>query len=402
MNTIEQLTKKLKVFPWRKLDGTMNTTGMQKYIIMTSRSYDSIFVDGSRYEKTKGWGLIRAVARTMARGLVINSVLSGTETEKCLLELSHDNIEIILYNGYSEDYFIWITPLFVTNLKNVWVKIEQFRIYDVKKMFLDLLEGLKYMKSKNVATGVIHQDNLAYNGKSWYISGIVNSDKMGESQSGCNIMSSIKSRRFICNDSECPLPEDDLWQLVLMYVMTYYGFNPFKKTGTKFFDKNPNMFMVYPNVAEGNCQNITLSTKPDCFGIILQKKFLTSMDLNDKSYELFRHVIENNGTTYTEEMSNHLGEILENQENNTLSVNIHQYTENYKECKCVICFSNTVEYRFLPCNHKACCQSCFTNTEPRNCPMCTEIVTSTEELGAGYITILKEKRENQYFKIKAF
>jgi hypothetical protein len=270
----------------------------------------SIFMNGSRNSTDVS---LRTVLRSVSHDLVINRLCLASidiDNTDSLLQLDHENIEKVLYNGKTENFFIWITPLFVTKLKTVWVKMEQFRVHDVKKIFLDLLNGLEYLKSKNVSSGVIHEDNLAYNGKSWYISGIINAEKEGENTSGVYIQSSLKSRRYEWfkknHKDETPIkyiPEDDLWQLVLMYVITYYGFNPFQDQNAVFFAKTGTLrvrssHILRQRILSGKCQNITLTTRANHFGVIL-KNLLTFVSLNTISYELFRYVIENNGTSYT-------------------------------------------------------------------------------------------------------
>jgi len=425
----QQLNEKIAKLPFYtngKLDQELLSDSCRK----NTHLYNDIFVNDSRNKRNYA---ARTVIRSVVTDLVVNRLESIRVKEDCdlLLQLNHDNIEKILYNGYTQDFFIWITPLFVTKLKTVWVRVEQFRVYNVKQMFLDLLKGLEYMKSKNVASGVIHEDNLAYNGESWYISGIINSNKEGESMSGCYISSSLKSRRCMISNRFNTLekeyiPEDDLWQLILMYVITYYGFNPFNSTNTIFSPQKGTLHdasKLHMEISAGKCQNITLSTTPDRFGIIL-KHLLISISLNRVSYDLFRYIVENNGTNQTEGLDALVSEEitvgLESnlatlqletveptyyqtrvKEEENISVNIDQYITKYKECECIVCFSNTIKYRFLKCKHEVCCNTCYVQLN-KKCPMCRAPIESTEELSIDYIEKLNEERKNMYFEIKSF
>jgi hypothetical protein len=458
MNTIQQqLSENLTSLPFYT-NGKLDPVLLQGHINEYNCSHP-IFWKGRHSLQNIG---NRTVLRSISNNLVINrlqSVMFDKNKNDKLLQLKHDNIEKILYVGYTKHFTIWITPVFVTKLQTVWEKLEQFKIYDVKKMFSDLLNGLKYMKSQNVASGVIHEDNLAYNGQSWYISGIINADKIGECASGVYITSSLKSKRFMSlsyrsyrkNDRKNDyIPEDDLWQLILMYVITYYGFNPFQDPRKRFVPKNGTLLSAQPEdlhirIHNGNCQDITLTTKADVFGLIL-KKLLTSTCLNDVSYNLFCYIIEHNGTMHTEGLNELIDqenrasieretqeretqeretqeretqeretqeretqerelererEIITALENPIVSVNIDQYVEKFKECECVICFSNTIKYRFLLCQHEICCDSCFQRLENKKCPMCREPIVKTEVLSLDYIEKLNEERKEMYFHISS-
>jgi hypothetical protein len=223
------------------------------------------------------------------------------------------------------------------------------------------------------------------------------------------------------------IPEDDLWQLILMYVITYYGFNPFNNVNTIFFPQKGTLqncpLEVHIRIEGGQCQDITLATTPDRFGIIL-KHLLTSTSLNRVSYDLFRYIVENNGTNQTvgldalvsEEITVGLETNLATsqletveptyyqtrvKEENIISVNIDQYITKYKECECIVCFSNTIKYRFLKCNHEVCCNTCFVQLN-KKCPMCRAPIERTEELSLDYIEKLNEERKNIYVEIKSF
>lgn len=306
MNTIEhKLTEKFAKLPFY-INGKLDPESLSNYIRHSYGTHENIkiFHEDSRNNRNN---CLRTIYRATVEDLVINrvqAIVSNVLENENLLQLNHENIEKILYTGRNDDFFIWITPVFITKLKTVWVNLEQFTVYDVRKMFSDLLNGLEYMKAHNVASGVIHEDNLAYNGQDWYISGIVNSQKTGESASGEYIISSLKSRRYLHGNCEQYIPEDDLWQLILMYVITYYGFNPFHPSEDRF--QNSTLLTgrclnneLSTRIIKGDCKEITLTTRADRFGQIL-KMLLLSTSLNCVSYELFRYIIENNGTTNTQ------------------------------------------------------------------------------------------------------
>lgn len=380
-----------------------------RYISKTCLSHTHVFIDDSRNRNNQG--MSRTIARSMSTGLVLNRLegLALRSDSDVLLQMDHDNIEKILYIGHTPDFCIWITPLFVTKLKTVWVKIEQFRIYDVKKMFLDLLNGLEYMKSKHITSGVIHEDNLAYDGTSWYISGIFNAKKLGESCSGEYVTSSLKSPRYLTEKGNHNfIPEDDLWQLMLMYVITYYGFNPFQDDNSIFSAtrgtlQSPNIYLVILNIFHKKCQDITLSDGVDNFGSLL-KTLLTSVNLEIYGYNLFRYIIEHHDTHNTEGLSNILTpEIIASLKlvpEKVVSVNIDQYITKFKECECVICFSKTIRYRFKHCNHEVCCHDCYIRIGNK-CPMCRQIIEATEELSEKDLEQIENKRKNIYFKVSS-
>lgn len=35
-----------------------------------------------------------------------------------------------------------------------------------------------------------------------------------------------------------------------------------------------------------------------------------------------------------------------------------EFIQEYKTCTCVVCFDKIVQIKFLPCNHKICCNEC--------------------------------------------
>lgn len=406
MNNTQQLSIKLEEFSFY-INGELDPTLLSNYVREFSTTPENI---NMFYKNSRNKNNHRAIVKDLVINRLIKERANAVENES-LLQLNHENIERILYTGCNLDFFIWITPLFVTKLKTVWINIEQFRVYDVRKMFLNLLNGLEYMREQNVASGVIHEDNLAYNGQVWYISGIVNQTKDGENASGVYTPSSLKSPRYINlneNESSQHIPEDDLWQLILMYVITYYGFNPFQPADTRF--QNTTLLHnteLLQQILQGNCQEITLTTRADCFGQTL-KTLLLSKFLNSASYALFRYIIENNGTANTQRLNALVDEETRasiektQQQKDINSVNIDQYIKIFKECECIICFSYTIRYRFLNCKHEICCDSCFQRLENKTCPMCRAPIVKCEELSAKDIELLNEERKNKYFQIASF
>jgi hypothetical protein len=182
--------------------------------------------------------------------------------------------------------------LFVDKLENVWKEKSQFSKYDVSKMFTDFWNALDFLKSQNICHGTIHENNLAFDGKNWYISGLMSTKKTGESQSGCYVESSFKSRRFLCspnrNDinfvyfpNDYLIPSDDMWQLVLMYVITFYGFNPFLNSFTDF---------IQLNIRKGKCKEISNSKNAKYL-----KEILTSKNkIKDEDYNYILEIFKNN------------------------------------------------------------------------------------------------------------
>lgn len=406
MNNTQQLSIKLEEFSFY-INGELDPTLLSNYVREFSTTPENI---NMFYKNSRNKNNHRAIVKDLVINKLIKERANAVENES-LLQLNHENIERILYTGCNLDFFIWITPLFVTKLKTVWINIEQFRVYDVRKMFLNLLNGLEYMREQNVASGVIHEDNLAYNGQVWYISGIVNQTKDGENASGVYTPSSLKSPRYINlneNESSQHIPEDNLWQLILMYVITYYGFNPFQPADTRF--QNTTLLhntALLQQILQGNCQEITLTTRADCFGQTL-KTLLLSKFLNSASYALFQYIIENNGTANTQRLNALVDEETRasiektQQQKDINSVNIDQYIKIFKKCECIICFSYTIRYRFLNCKHEICCDSCFQRLENKTCPMCRAPIVKCEELSAKDIELLNEERKNKYFQIASF
>ncbi len=130
-------------------------------------------------------------------------------------------------------------------------------------------------------------------------------------------------------------PSDDMWNLVAIYVYTYYGFDPF----------NPKL-LLYPslevdsNTRKGNCSDITLDKYVSVYGREL-------MTVLTRSYEAYDY--EN---------------IL-----NVFKHNDDDHVNGEKRHRCVVCWSEKIEVTFEPCDHFVCCQFCAKRINDK-CPIC--------------------------------
>jgi serine/threonine protein kinase len=302
-------------------------------------------------------GCRRHIGRVENEGLVFNVIqhLSIAPKSKNVETLVHKNIERILYSYDDGKYWkCWITPLFVTKLKTVWEE-QTYMKFDIKKIFLDLLSGLQYLHSNNFIHETIHEDNLAFNGTNWYISGILQPEKLGELASAAMATCSLKSRRQSLCSSSTPIPFDDLWQLILMYVITYYGFNPFYPNAYIGQIRTINILenKIITNIAQGRCCDIKLDKTCSSFGqnlkkILLVEELLCNLD-SINWYDEFKNIIINNTDVC-------FGQLI-------------QRADTFQaETECIICFDKPVELRFYPCNHKICCSTC--SKRLKACPIC--------------------------------
>ena len=231
----------------------------------------------------------RSIARSEFENLVLNrsEIIHFKKDYDWISTLKHQNLEPIFNLQKNEDFIFFTTPLFVDKLENVWKEKSQFSKYDVSKMFTDFWNALYFLKSQNICHGTIHENNLAFDGKNWYISGLMSTKKTGECQSGIYIQSSFKSRRFLCSPkvnenfpNDYLIPSDDMWQLVLMYVITYYGSNPF-------FSKN---YETNYNIYKGNCKEISNSEN----GKYLMEILTSKNKIEDEDYWKILNVFQNN------------------------------------------------------------------------------------------------------------
>jgi hypothetical protein len=244
--------------------------------------------------KGRNSNLSRDILKSEFENLVLNRVeiIHFKKDYDWISTLKHQNLEPIFNLQKNEDFIFFTTPLFVDKLENVWKEKSQFSKYDVSKMFTDFWNALYFLKSQNICHGTIHENNLAFDGKNWYISGLMSTKKTGESQSGCYVESSFKSRRFLCspnrNDinfvyfpNDYLIPSDDMWQLVLMYVITFYGFNPFLNSFTDF---------IQLNIRKGKCKEISNSKNAKYL-----KEILTSKNkIKDEDYNYILEIFKNN------------------------------------------------------------------------------------------------------------
>jgi hypothetical protein len=226
--------------------------------------------------------------------LVLNYIHSREIREDYakIITLDNDNLEPILKFGkYENKDCYFITHLFVEKLKNVWEKKSQFTKYDVKKMFCDFWNALNFLKSQNICHGSICPNNLAFNGKNWYVSGLLSIQKTGKCMSGYFVPSTFKSRRSnIANyeilkfisvnnyDKLNVVPSDDMWQLVLMYVITYYGINLIDV-------KN-----FIENIYKGECQEISKSV----YGKYLKEILINDNEMKNDDYGKILNIFKNN------------------------------------------------------------------------------------------------------------
>jgi hypothetical protein len=227
----------------------------------------------------------REISKSEYKELVLNRIqnhdLKNNYVE--IANLNHKNIEPILNIQITNDFIYFTTPFFIDKLENVWKEKSQFVKYDVEEMFSDFWNALNFLKIHNISHGTIHENNLAFNGNNWYISGLFSTKKTGECMSGCYVKSSYKSRRFLKNsniDNLRGIPSDDMWQLILMYVITYYGFNPFLNT----YDKYINIC-----IERGKCKEISKSFYGKYLKYILTKKYELENDDYDKILNIFKN-----------------------------------------------------------------------------------------------------------------
>jgi hypothetical protein len=230
----------------------------------------------------------REILKSEYKELVLNRIqnhdLKNNYVE--IANLNHKNIEPILNIQITNDFIYFTTPFFIDKLENVWKEKSQFVKYDVEEMFSDFWNALNFLKIHNISHGTIHENNLASDGKKWYVSGLISAKKTEECMSGITD-SSYKSRRLLNNlnyndEKFHTIPSDDMWQLVLMYVITYYGFNP--------FNENVNIFTIVINIIEGKCKEISNSK----YGKYLKEILISENELKDYDYTKILNIIENN------------------------------------------------------------------------------------------------------------
>jgi|694.fasta_scaffold02785_25 hypothetical protein len=219
-------------------------------------------------------------------GLVLNKINFNKIKKdfELISNFNHINLEPILNLQKNSDFIFFTTPFFIDNLENVWNQKLQFVKYNVSQMFFDFWNGLDFLKSKNICHGSIHENNLAYNGNNWYLSGLLSTKKDDNFVSGCHIKPIFQSRRFLHFNSDKSNSElnlsDDMWQLVLMYVITYYGSNPF-------FSKN---YETNYNIYKGNCKEISNSV----YGKYLKEILISFNEIKNNDYYYILEIFKNN------------------------------------------------------------------------------------------------------------
>jgi hypothetical protein len=202
-----------------------------------------------------------------------------------ILKLKHDNLEKIFNFQTTNNFVFFTTPLFVCKLATVWEEKSHTK-YNVREMFYDFWKALNFLKLQNISHGTIHENNLAFDGKKWYVSGLISAKKTEECMSGITD-SSYKSRRLLNNlnyndEKFHTIPSDDMWQLVLMYVITYYGFNP--------FNNNVSIYTAIINIRNGKCKEISKSF----YGKYLEEILTSKNELENNDYNKISEIFQNN------------------------------------------------------------------------------------------------------------
>jgi hypothetical protein len=240
----------------------------------------------------------RKIARSEFEGIVLNriEILDIKDNYVEISKLKHDNLEPIFNFQTTDDFVFFTTPLFSCKLATVWEEKSHTK-QDIKEMFYDFWKALNFLKSQNISHGTIHENNLAFDGKKWYVSGLLSTEKIGSCMSGLVNSYSYKSRRSSLinlnyNDEKFhTIPSDDMWQLVLMYVITYYGLNPFND-----LDHCVNTTNYYychsliDNIRNGKCKEISKSLN----GKYLEEILTSKNELENDDYDKILKIFQNN------------------------------------------------------------------------------------------------------------
>jgi hypothetical protein len=239
----------------------------------------------------------REITRSELEGIVLNKIQISNIKDNYveISKLKHENLEPIFNFQTTDDFVFFTTPLFVCKLATVWEEKLHTK-QDIKEMFCDFWKALNFLKSQNISHGTIHENNLAFDGKKWYVSGLISTEKTGECMSRI-IDSSYKSRRsslinqkiylknykkYNYNEKFHTIPSDDMWQLVLMYVITYYGFNP--------FNNNVSVYTAIDNIRNGKCKEISKSLN----GKYLEEILTSKNELENDDYDKILKIFQNN------------------------------------------------------------------------------------------------------------
>jgi hypothetical protein len=250
------------------------------------------FRDNFDAKKFKGRNIKtnREILKSEFEGIVLNridKILIQQDNYFEILNLKHENLEPIFNFQTTDNFVFFTTPLFVCKLATVWEEKLHTK-QDIKKMFCDFWNALNFLKSQNISHGTIHENNLASDGKKWYVSGLISAKKTGECMSVMILdLPSYKSRRSLNNQNNGQkfdtIPSDDMWQLVLMYVITYYGFNPFLNICDDNLDVNL-------NIRNGKCKEISKSLN----GKYLEEILTSKNELENDDYDKILKIFQNN------------------------------------------------------------------------------------------------------------
>jgi hypothetical protein len=165
------------------------------------------------------------------RRLVVNQMLLSNvdtrEADKIARLRVHNNVETIL--NYDEDrhHVYWTTIYYRATLRDVWDTLAQFKYENCKisKMFPDFLEGLKYLKKHDIVHGNIHENNMAFEGKHWFIAELIQPHATkNRASTYFRISRNISEEPNYVNEKP-PVCGDDLAQLVLLFISTHVGNN---------------------------------------------------------------------------------------------------------------------------------------------------------------------------------
>jgi serine/threonine protein kinase len=174
--------------------------------------------------------------------------------------------------------FHYTTTIFYRDTIAAAMKENRISNYDIDKMFHQIFDGLDYLKSKKIKHGHIHERNVAYDGKNWFIGGLVEHQR--DSSDTITICKreeeTLISRRAYQDQEDTQVNMtygDDLWQVILTFVKVVYNKNPF-------LSDMPSRY----NVTEGICE-IFSETEA---GLLLREYLIRITDIQLEEYEQVR------------------------------------------------------------------------------------------------------------------
>ena len=254
----------------------------------------------------------KPIRKRKFKNLVINCSTELREDVESLLKLHHINIEFVHELARIDSQFYFITNFFVAKLLDVWENKLSIDIFDA---FCGLLNGLKYLKAKNICHGFIHDRNIAFDGKHWYISGLVGLNACFLEPSRC-----IRSpRNFKRNQRELKnflIPADDLWQLIFMFFLTKFGLSTFRWSGGRF---NAYGIICWNNDAELYC--LAPTTNQEDIEIFQRIKKMLFAGIHPRDVRHFVEDKHNNGSPKIFHVNFHF----------TIDFRFEKYEENYRE-----------------------------------------------------------------------